>query len=206
MSKLRESLTALVRASCTVLSSLKEREVHYVRRGLRVWILGFLTAGFLSGCAVSPESNQGTPQEEAAAKTPSAGAPSDDALCACDAVGAVDHFDAALQQLASGDYEAARASLAQHGTSGLDEAAQESIAGLDLINALAAQNPEPDGAEATPVSARGSVLRLLLALIADLQGQLANAQAENALIAVELEKREEALKRLRELTLGQPEA
>jgi hypothetical protein len=44
-----------------------------------------------------------------------------------------------------------------------------------------------------------------LALITDLQDQIADAQAENALQAVELEKREDALKRLRELTLGQPE-
>jgi hypothetical protein len=50
------------------------------------------------------------------------------------------------------------------------------------------------------------VLRLLLALIADLQDQIAQAQADNAQLSVELDKREDALKRLRELTLGQPEA
>jgi hypothetical protein len=47
--------------------------------------------------------------------------------------------------------------------------------GLDLIDAIAAQNLEPNSDEADPVSARGSALRLLLALIVDLQNQIAEA-------------------------------
>ena len=49
-------------------------------------------------------------------------------------------------------------------------------------------------------------MRMLLALIDELQDEIAALQANNAELAVELEKREEALKRLRELTLGQPES
>ena len=189
-----------------MLSSSKETGVHYVRRGFRVWVLGFLTAGFMTGCALAPEDNQSGSQQEPTAETSSSEALSDGALCACDSPTATDHFDAALEQLAVGDYEAARVSLTQHGASGLDQAAQESNVGLDLIDAIAAQNLEPNGAEADPISARGSALRLLLALIVDLQNQVARAQADNTQMKVELEKREEALKRLRELTLGQPES
>jgi hypothetical protein len=189
-----------------MLSSSKETGVHFVRHGFRVWFLAFLTAGLMTGCALSPENNQSESQQDGASKAPSADALSDTDLCACDSPIATDHFDAALQQLAVGDYEAARESLTQHGASGLDQASQESNVGLDLIDAIAAQNLEPNSDEADPVSARGSALRLLLALIVDLQNQIAEAEADNAQMRVELEKREEALKRLRELTLGQPES
>ena len=50
------------------------------------------------------------------------------------------------------------------------------------------------------------LIDLVLALIAGLQQQVAELSAENTALAVDLEKREEALKRLRELTLGQLEA
>ena len=176
-----------------------------MRRGFRVWVLGFFAAGLLTGCVLSPESNQSEPHQDASSKEENAEAVPADAMCACDASALANHFDAALQKLAVGDYEAARTSLGQHAVSGLNQAEQEASAGLDLIEAISAQNLEPDSAAASSEGARGSVLRLLLALIADLQDQIADAQAENALQAVELEKREDALKRLRELTLGQPE-
>ena len=56
------------------------------------------------------------------------------------------------------------------------------------------------------VTGRAMLIDLVLALIAGLQQQIAELSAENTTLAVDLEKREEALKRLRELTLGQPEA
>ena len=177
-----------------------------MRHGFRVWFLAFLTTGLMTGCALSPENSQSESQQDGASKTSSADALSDTDLCACDSPIAADHFDSALQQLAVGDYEAARESLILHGASGLDQASQESNVGLDLIDAIVAQNLEPNSDEADPVSARGSALRLLLALIADLQNQIAEAQADNAQMRIELDKREEALKRLRELTLGQPES
>ena len=135
-----------------------------MRRGFRVWVLGFFSAGLLTGCVLSPESNQSEPHQDASSKEENAEAVPADAM-----------------------------------------RAREASAGLDLIEAISAQNLEPDSAAASSEGARGSVLRLLLALIEGLQDQIADAQAENALQAVELEKREDALKRLRELTLGQPE-
>jgi len=177
-----------------------------VRHEFRVWVLAFITGGLMTGCALPPDNTRSESQQEASSKASSAEALSDAALCACDSPIATDHFDAALQQLGAGDYEAARESLTQHGASGLDQASQESNAGLDLIDAIIAQDLQPNSDETDLVSARGSALRLLLALIADLQNQIAEAQADNAQMKVELEKRDEALKRLRELTLGQPES
>jgi hypothetical protein len=46
---------------------------------------------------------------------------------------------------------------------------------------------------------------MVLSLIADLQGQVAELDDQNAALTADLAKQEEALKRLRELTLGQPE-
>ena len=53
---------------------------------------------------------------------------------------------------------------------------------------------------------RAVLINLVLALIDRLEGNIASLGARNAELAADLEKREEALKRLRELTLGQPEA
>ncbi len=176
-----------------------------MRRGFRVWVLGVFAAGLLTGCVLPPERNQSEPDQDASTQNEDADAVSADAVCACDAPRSANHFDAALQKLAVGDYEAARDSLDQHAVSGRDQAEEEASAALDLIEAISSRDLGPDSAAASSEGTRGSVLRLLLALIEDLQDQIADAQAENALQAVELEKREEALKRLRELTLGQPE-
>jgi len=195
-----------VRVACQMLSSSKETGVYTVRREFRVWLVGVVTVGLLSGCALSPQGTQEGTQQDDSLQEQSADAPSDNAVCGCDPPDAGIHFDAAMQMLAMGQFDAARTSMAQHADSGSDQAAQEASAGLDLIEAIAAQDIEPEATGGPPENARGSVLRLLLALIADLQDQIAQAQADNAQLSVELEKREDALKRLRELTLGQPEA
>ena len=196
----------LVRVACQMLSSSKETGVYTVRREFRVWLVGVVTVGLLSGCALSPQGTQEGTQQDDSLQEQSADAPSDNAVCGCDPPDAGIHFDAAMQMLAMSQFDAARTSMAQHAESGSDQAAQEASAGLDLIEAIAAQDIEPEATGGPPENARGSVLRLLLALIADLQDQIAQAQADNAQLSVELEKREDALKRLRELTLGQPEA
>ena len=59
---------------------------------------------------------------------------------------------------------------------------------------------------ADEVTDRSVLIDLVLVLIAGLEQQIADLSAENAVLSADLEKREEALKRLRELTLGQPEA
>lgn len=205
MSRHRDIRTSLVRSARRMLSSVKETEVHAVGCDFRVRVFTMLLAGIMTGCALSPQDSSDssspdtTPSDQVAATT-------SQTLCACERLGAADHFDAALHQLAAGDYEAARASLARHAASGAEQAKQEASAGLDLIEAIATQNLEPEAIEASPEGARASVLRMLLALVGDLQDQIADERAENEQLSAELDKREEALKRLRELTLGQPES
>ena len=53
---------------------------------------------------------------------------------------------------------------------------------------------------------RAEVMVLALAAVPALEGQLESLDAINAALTDDLEKRDEAIKRLRELTLGQQEA
>ena len=50
------------------------------------------------------------------------------------------------------------------------------------------------------------LMRDMLAILSDLHMQINDLQSENATVTENLEKREEALRRLRELMLGQKEA
>ena len=57
-----------------------------------------------------------------------------------------------------------------------------------------------------PGGDRAALIQLVVTLVDRLESNIATLGAQNAELAADLEKREEALKRLRELTLGQPEA
>ena len=111
-----------------------------------------------------------------------------------------------LQALSEGDYVAAGQYFEKHALSGGERAPREAAAGQALADTLS-QYPIAEGSStADKITDRAMLIDLVLALIAGLQQQVAELSAENAALAVDLEKREEALKRLRELTLGQPEA
>jgi len=56
------------------------------------------------------------------------------------------------------------------------------------------------------VDERAELMELALAAAASFERRIATVDALNRALSKDLEKREEALKRLRELTLGQPEA
>jgi len=75
-----------------------------------------------------------------------------------------------------------------------------------LVDTLSEYPIEVDPSAERVVSDRAVLIDLVLVLIAGLERQIVNLGAENAALSADLEKREEALKRLRELTLGQPEA
>ena len=80
----------------------------------------------------------------------------------------------------------------------------EATAGLALADTLA-QNDAEGATSADSESDRAALIQMVLSLIADLQGQVAELDDQNAALTADLAKQEEALKRLRELTLGQPE-
>ena len=111
-----------------------------------------------------------------------------------------------LQALSRGDYAAAGQHFEEHAHSDVEQAPKEAAAGQALADTLSQYPIKEDSSIADEVTDRAMLIDLVLALIAGLQQQIAELSAENTILAVDLEKREEALKRLRELTLGQPEA
>jgi hypothetical protein len=69
------------------------------------------------------------------------------------------------------------------------------------VDSLTADSEFPDS-----LDERAEVMVLALAAVQALEGQLESLDAINAALTDDLEKRDEAIKRLRELTLGQQEA
>ena len=177
-----------------------------MRLGLRFGIsFLFFVLLFFSGCAVQPS------QDGSVADTgdPASTGTDEEAieLCRCPEDEQVDEFTVALLAAVEGDLEAAGAALSRHAAIGGDRNRAEAAAGRALTDVLARYAVEgSDVGTPTDVSQRATLIELVLAVIDGLEAELATMGAENAALAADLEKREEALKRLRELTLGQPEA
>ena len=129
-----------------------------------------------------------------------------DGLCECPENPKVDNFNAALQALAVGDFEAAAAALSRHTDLGGDRNRSEARTGHELADLLARYPADGGNIESLAGSDRAALIQLVLTLVDRLETNIAALGAENAQLAADLEKREGALKRLRELTLGQPEA
>ena len=96
--------------------------------------------------------------------------------------------------------------LAEHAADGDAIALIEADAGQDLTDILARYVGDVLPFDSKEGTERAVLINLVLRLIDRLETDIATLGAENAELAADLEKREEALKRLRELTLGQPEA
>jgi hypothetical protein len=195
-----------VRPGLPVLCSFKPKEVSTVRLGLRFGT-SFLLATLIgvSGCAVQPAQDDAS---ESSGDLESAGTVEKTAeLCRCPEDEQVDHFTVALQAAVAGDLEAAAAALARHETLGGDRNRAEASAGRALTDVLSRYAVgESDVNTSAAVSQRATLIELVLAVIDGLEAELTAVSSQNTALAADLEKREEALKRLRELTLGQPEA
>jgi len=165
----------------------------------------FLALIMTSGYAVQP-TQDGTPAD--AEDLASAGADDESIeLCRCPEDEQVDDFTVALVAAVEGDVEAASAALSRHAAIGGDRNRAEAAAGRALTDVLVRYAVEGTDVETpTDVSQRATLIELVLAVSDGLEAELAAMGAQNAALAADLEKREEALKRLRELTLGQPEA
>ena len=116
-------------------------------------------------------------------------------LCRCPEDEQVDDFTVALVAAVEGDLEAASAALSRHAAIGGDRNRAEAAAGRALTNVLARYAVEGSHVE-TPsdVSQRATLIELVLAVIDGLEAELAAMGSENAALAADLEKREEALK------------
>ena len=129
-----------------------------------------------------------------------------DGLCECSENPQVDEFNAAFQALAQGDFESAVAALSRHADLGGDRNRDEARVGRELADLLARYAVDGGTIASFPGSDRAALIQLVVTLVDRLESNIATLGGQNAQLAADLEKREEALKRLRELTLGQPEA
>ena len=127
-------------------------------------------------------------------------------ICYCLESVREDAFNVALQALVRGEYRAARVALAQHAAEGSALIISEAEAGRDLTNILSRYTGDVIPVDSMEGTDRAVLINLVLTLIDRLERNIAALGDQNAKLAVDLEKREEALKRLRELTLGKPEA
>ncbi len=165
----------------------------------------FLSALFvLSGCSLQPtDAASGHDQSGSGQSTVNDLETSE---CQCRSDSPTDDFMLGLRALSRGDYATAGQHFEEHAHSDVEQAPKEAAAGQALANTLSQYPVGEDPSTADEVTNRAMLIDLVLVMIAGLEQQISDLSAENAALAVDLEKREEALKRLRELTLGQPEA
>jgi hypothetical protein len=159
----------------------------------------------LSGCSLQP-SDAASGSGDQSGSDQSAASDLEAIVCQCPNDSPSDDFMLGLQALSQGDYAAAGQHFEEHALSGGEQAPAEAAIGQALADTLSEYPIGEDSSTADEVTDRAMLIDLVLVLIAGLEQKVAELSAENATLAVDLEKREEALKRLRELTLGQPEA
>ena len=159
----------------------------------------------LSGCSLLPSDAESGRVDQSGADQSTAGE-LEAGVCQCPSDSPSDAFMLGLQALSQGDYAAAGEHFEEHARSGGEQASKEAAAGQALGETLSECPIERNPSTADEVTDRSVLIDLVLVLIAGLEQQIGDLNAENAALSADLEKREEALKRLRELTLGQPEA
>ena len=158
----------------------------------------------LYGCGLQPsDAASGSGDQNGSDQSATSGLEA--SVCQCPSDSPSDDFMLGLQALSQGDYAAAGQHFEEHVLSGGEQAPTEAAAGQALAETLSEYPIGEDSSTADEITDRTMLIDLVLVLIAELEQKVAELSAENAALALGLEKREEALKRLRELTLGQPE-
>ena len=196
----------LVWPHCAVLCSLKPigaRTVLYRQRLVHVFFLSATV--LLSGCSLLP-ADTASGGGESDVSDLSAASELEAGICQCPSESQPDNFTLGLQALAQGDPEAARSAFSEHAVAGDEQARLEAAAGQALADTLAKYGIEVEASDVGAATDRAVLIDLVLALIAGLEQQVSGLSEQNAALSADVERREEALKRLRELTLGQPEA
>lgn len=166
------------------------------KKGLLVMAL------LLSGCAATP-SNDATSDTQAV----DLNLPSPEQLLSCDcealALAEENYFDRGVRALAARDYVAAAEHFQRHKILETAQAKREADLGLAFVALLGKASDSDVIPAAEGVDERAEVMILALAAVRTLEGQLDALEALNEALTKDLEKREDALKRLRDLTLGQ---
>lgn len=170
-------------------------------------LLSLTAALLISGCGSAPEqpSTRATPPEaELTLNLPEPTAQS----CDCDALAAAaeTYFDRGVRALAARDYVQALRYFERHRDDGSAQQLREAEVGIAFVTLMTEVVGSDQVNGSSAVDERAELMMLALAAVATLEGRIAAMDALNNALSKDLEKREEALKRLRDLTLGQPES
>jgi len=170
-------------------------------------LLSLTIALLLTGCGSTPEAPSvvdGPAETELTLNLPEPSAQSCD--CETLAVATENYFDRGMRALAARDYVQALHYFERHRDDGEETGRREAEAAIAFVT-LITEVVGGDGAgQAGVVDERAELMELALAAAASFERRIATVDALNRALSKDLEKREEALKRLRDLTLGQPES
>ena len=163
-----------------------------------------LTVLVASGCA-TPESEAPKPEPAVSAAALNLPDPLTADDCNCDELAVVEenYFDRGVRALAARDYDQAATYFERNRDAGNTEAQREADVGIAFVTLMSEASIVTEESAASGIDERAEVMILALAAVQTLEGRLEALDALNQAISQDLEKREEALKRLRDLTLGQ---
>ena len=114
-----------------------------------------------------------------------------------------DNFDRGIRALAVRDYEKAKIYFQHHREVGTFRAQREADTGMAFVILVSESVIGSDVMMHESLDERAEIMGLALILARVLEKRLETLDAINEALSKDLEKREEALKRLRDLTLGQ---
>ncbi len=183
---------------------------HVFRQTSPIAWLPVLTIALLVGCATQPEPEP-RPVVEVLPPQPLSLPESTVQSQSCDcqeiAAQSVNDFDLGVRALAARDYRAAQVLFERHRRTGTPEAQREADVGIAFVALMSdAKVAQGQGnSDGDSVDERAAVMVLALAAVETLERRIDALDALNEVLSKDLRKREEALKRLRDLTLGQQE-
>jgi hypothetical protein len=127
----------------------------------------------------------------------------DDFACQCVVAPSENYFDRGVRALAARDYPQAKIYFEEHRVSDAEDAEREADIGLAFVALLSLEVSENHPAySASGIDERAEMMALALAAVTVLEDRLKALTALNEVLSTDLERREDALKRLRDLALG----
>jgi hypothetical protein len=170
-------------------------------------IVSFAAVLAITGCSSTPEEISSEPTLAEPELTLNLPEPT---VSSCDCEALVDsdenYFDRGVRALAARDYDQAVRYFESHRLGGGTQEQREADVGMAFVTLMSKSLGADADTGSSAVDERAEIMVLALAVLATLEGRLETLDALNRTLSKDLEKREEALKRLRDLTLGQQES
>ena len=165
-------------------------------------------AALLSACAGAPDQEHDSAHVSDSQVTLNIPDPQSLSNCDCEALVDVNenYFDRGVRALAAREYDQAMDYFQRHRKEASEEAQREADVGIAFVTLMSEAVSSGGASDSSGVDERAEVMILALAAVQTLEGRIQALDTLNKGLSKDLEKREEALKRLRDLTLGQSES